>query len=170
MNYIKEEIIGVIPRLIVNGSFATWDYVMFITTKRITIIQTGFDDLSGGSYYLDIINYYKTAKKRENVKDTNLDTMLADHIVNKEIPMEKLVEIKIKKNFLNHYRIVIFGMNKRNAKKKLFSGYFALPEPQIRGLEGNKILLKQALDRYTKNCQDQFEHIFSNKLTQKVNF
>lgn len=168
MNNMKEEITGVIPRIIVYGSFTTWDYAMFITSKRIALIQTGYDYVWGWSFYLDLVNHYKTRKKREEIKDINLDTLLAEHIVNKEIPLEKLVEIKIRKNIFNRYRIEIFGMNKRNVKKKLFNGYYTLPDDQIRLLKGNKEELKSALNQYVLNCQMQIENIIGEKLTQKI--
>ncbi|UCG68657.1 MAG: hypothetical protein JSV09_12750 [Thermoplasmata archaeon] len=165
---MKEEIKGIIPRVVVYGSFATWNYAMFITSKRIALIQTGYDYAWGWSFYLDIVNHYRTREKRKDIKEINLDTLLAEHIVNKEIPLEKLVEIKIRRDVFNRYRIEIFGLNKRNIKKKLFVGYFALPEHQIGLLKGNKEDLKSALYQYALNCQMQIEKIIGEKLTQKI--
>jgi hypothetical protein len=161
----NEEILGMIPKI-----YDGWiNYAMFLSNKRIVLIKIQGDLMIPGAIFGGVIGgliAQKYNKDQIDFKNVDLDSLISNADKTIEIPNNKLIEIRLKKE-IGVFRIIIFGLNKRNKKKKLVNYFLAPTRQQLEervkaGEKSSDVMWEYALEQ-----QNLIENIFGHKLTLK---
>ena len=167
-----EPIIGYIPKFVMPANFGTGYFSIFITPKRVVFIRIGKDYSTGVFYLLGAVGFiigkafdYENSPAFRNI---NLDSLLSENEDNREVLIDRITKIKMKKAFGGDYRLYIYGYGLHDVKKLLFEGLFEVPKEDLERNRRQGYKKQVILKHYVAECQKQIQRCLGDKLVETV--
>lgn len=165
-------IVGFIPKIVMPSNFGTGLFSIYITYKRMVFVEVGKDYSTEGLYLFGFAGYMigKALDYENNpaMRNINLDSLMAENENNREILVERITNIKMKKAFGGDYRLYVYGYGLHDVKKLLIEGVFQVPKEDMEMNRRRGYKKDAILKSYVSACQEQIRKCLGDKLVETV--
>ena len=161
-----EEIREVIPRIFDGYN----NYSLIISSKRIAFIQTGSEYAILGGVVGGLVGGIiakKYSKDEADFSNLNLDELISQKKNNKEIYINAITDIQLKKE-IGSFRLIIYGYKKKNKVKKLLNWYIVPPENYIKEHKSLGLKQKDIFKKYVSECQEQIDRCLGHLISMRL--
>lgn len=167
---VQDHIVGFIPKVVLHGFGYQDNYALFITDKRLVFILTGKGHIMAGALLGGAFGAFVAkdiAKDNFNFSNFDLESKLAENKLNQEIILDRITEVRLKKEWGGAYTIKIFGLDHKNKVVKFINGYFEPPKDLKRYYLKSGYKQKDILIHYARTNQDMLVSALGEKVTVK---
>ena len=167
-----EEIKGVVPEVRIPGAMGINTYALYVSTRRLVFIQTskGYHVMGGALFgavgamagHMASESQKKTFRDQSMFQNIDLDSLLRSSKANKEMTLDGIVELRLKKGLGSH-RITVFQM-KKNKKKVTLDGFLVPPQDYLKYYKKQGQKGKQTVLQYANEAHSLLSTVLSSKL------